>query len=747
MPVSPGVYTREFDFSDYTAQASLTNPCFVGAATKGPVGLPTRITSEGQFVSTFGRPVATVGVPLAENGPYAVIQYLKTGGTALYLRVANAACTAAAASLPGYTGGSNGTAPSGTVALGTTAGGTQPTNHDTVSLLFASTTYNFEFLSSGSSVSGVGSVGTLTGGTLYTSGTYTNVALTVVSGSAGTGATANITVAGGAVTSVTIVAPGANYSTTSVLSCLAAGIGGTGTGFQFTVASVANTGVLIGGNAASTLANLSAVLAQNVANVTVANTTAALAPTLTVTSTLVGSITFTLSRTGTAAVVANTAGSAASLGTATATGLTVNAAYNYTGVAYTNPGSWANGMQIAVTSPSASINALPNTVDIAVFVPDTAGNLQLVEQYNRLSLDSTQQNYIVTALTTGVPGVYSASSYINVTITTAPTSLLSGTYTLSGGADAISSLTDADYIGTVSGQTSTGLQALTNQEQVIFNVLSIPGKGTAGQTVAVINAALALAAARGDFLFLVDPPFGLSVAGVVNWHNGTSGLSNAPTLPIDSNYAALYWPWKQVTDAYSGTSIWLPPSTAVLPAMALSDKAAGPWFPVAGVTRGKVQANKIEYSPTQNDRDLLIGQNTTNRVNPLVNFAQSGLTIWGNKTLQRKTTALGSIHIRRMMLYVEAVIAAAARSIVFNPNDQVTWVELSALCNSTLKAVKAQRGMTDFHVICDSTTNTPDLVAQNTCRVRVLIKPTPAAEIILLDYNVVAQGVTLASNQ
>jgi len=71
-------------------------------------------------------------------------------------------------------------------------------------------------------------------GAAYTNGTYNNVPLT---GGSGIEATANITVAGGVVTTVTVVNPGINYIIGDTLSVLAADVGGTGAGFVYTITS------------------------------------------------------------------------------------------------------------------------------------------------------------------------------------------------------------------------------------------------------------------------------------------------------------------------------------------------------------------------------------------------------------------------------------------------------------------------------------------------------------------------------
>jgi hypothetical protein len=78
----------------------------------------------------------------------------------------------------------------------------------------------------------IATLGAIAGGTGYTNGSYNGVAL---QGGSGSGATADITVAGGAVTAVTIVNGGAGYKSGDSLTASVAG----GTGFSVAVASTA----------------------------------------------------------------------------------------------------------------------------------------------------------------------------------------------------------------------------------------------------------------------------------------------------------------------------------------------------------------------------------------------------------------------------------------------------------------------------------------------------------------------------
>jgi hypothetical protein len=83
------------------------------------------------------------------------------------------------------------------------------------------------------SIGGVNATSITNAGSAYTNGTYTGVALT---GGNGTGATANITVAGNVVTVVTIATRGVNYSVADVLTATIPG----GSGFQLTVDTLMN---------------------------------------------------------------------------------------------------------------------------------------------------------------------------------------------------------------------------------------------------------------------------------------------------------------------------------------------------------------------------------------------------------------------------------------------------------------------------------------------------------------------------
>jgi hypothetical protein len=761
MPVSPGIYVREFDFSQYAQQLGSTTLAIIGGATQGDLNKPTILTNEADLISKFGKPLTT------DYAVQSAVQYFRNGGRKMvFTRVANGSASANYP-VPGTTGGSAATSGSGTVVF---VASTNPADGETVTVRTRSTPY---------CTLQNDSVGTLGNTTITRVGANITVA-GMASGTATAKATGSITLAaqpadtntislddgaggtetfefesGGGVTPGNIaVTIGADMWATMdalVTAINAAAINITATNaasktFEFDNNSSVGAGnipVLIAtGSALGTLNNLIAAIAANMAGlVTVQNTTVTV-PQATITNVLTGLVSNApLAKTGSGNLtVSGMAGGLDAVAGAVNTVLTATAK---------SPGTWGNGVQVQVVSPSAVIGATAGNFDLLVYVPvDDGSSVYLAERFSNLSLSSTSDRYVVNILTYGKTGEVAASQVITVALANASATISGGTYTLGqapgvAGLDGITGLTSSDYIGTVSGNTATGLQALRNPETTEFNLLAIPGI----TDTAVINAVISAATARGDFLYLLDAPFGLDRDGVIAWHNGTNNaVPNSPAAPIASSYVALYWSWCKVEDSYNSTTIWLPPCGLVAGAMAASDNAVGPWLAVAGYTRGVLaSALDVEYSPTQADRDLLEGLDTTNRVNPII-ISSDGIVIFGNRTTQRKRTALDSIHIRRMLIHAEKLCATAVRVLVFDPNDAQTWRTFTRLCNDVLDVIKGARGIEEFKVICDSTTN-PAVQRQNkTMRGKLLIKPVEAAEIIILDFALFATGANFDEN-
>lgn len=310
---------------------------------------------------------------------------------------------------------------------------------------------------------------------------------------------------------------------------------------------------------------------------------------------------------------------------------------------------------------------------------------------------------------------------------------------LKSGTNGIPAQTDSLHstlIGEVTDTGKTGMKVLDN-DLLNLSMAAVPGF-TADE---VQNALITLAEETKEFLAVVSPPYAVgSVQNAIDWSNG---LSTERTAAINSSYAAIYWPWVKVFSPYDGVDRWYDPAIYGIRQMCVTDEVAESWFAPAGFTRGRLtKPTDVEIGLSQGDRDSLYSDG--NVINPIVNFPQQGITIFGQRTAQRAPSALDRINVRRMMIIIRKIILASTRGFAFEPNDPDTWGQVESLTTSLIDPIARGRGITDFEVTCDSTTNTPDRIEKGELWCKVVIRPTKTAEIIVFELNLVNQSASIS---
>jgi hypothetical protein len=284
----------------------------------------------------------------------------------------------------------------------------------------------------------------------------------------------------------------------------------------------------------------------------------------------------------------------------------------------------------------------------------------------------------------------------------------------------------------------SGIFAFANPEVYDITLILIPGASSG----AVIGQALQMCETRGDVLYIVDSPFGLRAQQVVDWHNGIlySDLAQA----INSSYGALYHPWLKIFDQFSGQNIFIPPSGHVSSVYARTDKVAEQWFAPAGLNRGHLLTPlDTEVDLTQGERDLMYGFG--NAVNPIVNFPQDGITVWGQRTLQRKQSALDRVNVRMLLIYIKKNATVFLRNFIFEPNDKITRAQVVNVSTSFLADIAARRGLQAYNVVCDERNNTAERIDRNELYVAYFLKPTRAAEFIVLSLVVLRTDASFSA--
>lgn len=302
--------------------------------------------------------------------------------------------------------------------------------------------------------------------------------------------------------------------------------------------------------------------------------------------------------------------------------------------------------------------------------------------------------------------------------------LTDGTYDLADGDDGITGLTSSEYIAGLDEQAPDTMD---------IELLAVPGVTDAE----VVTKGLSIAETRGDCLFLVDPPAGLDYEDAIAWHNGTGDYDDHAAF--NSSYGAMYWSWQYIYDEVTDQEVLVPPSVVVAATIAYSDSISQKWYAPAGLTRGVIKnALRSEFIPDSSVQDLVYSD--PNNINPIITHANSGLVIFGQKTLHRTTTALDRVNVRRLLCYIKRFLKDICKTLVFEPNDEATWNSFEDLATPRLRTIQTDRGIYDFKIIKGENIITDEDIDNYRMPVQVLIKPTKTAEYIPVDLVITSTG-------
>ena len=293
------------------------------------------------------------------------------------------------------------------------------------------------------------------------------------------------------------------------------------------------------------------------------------------------------------------------------------------------------------------------------------------------------------------------------------------------------------------------LKTIEDPEVVKYDILSVPGVTREIVTNKVLN----ICAERGDSLGIIDIAQGFAPAGVEDTSNQTGSIKatidELDGRQLNTSYGACYYPWIRLRDSLAGNGdvIMAPPSIAGIGAIARSEAVSEPWFAPAGFNRGGIRqlggrtgpqcVGTWEHLTKQNRDDLY-----QNNINPIARFpAVNEIVIFGQKTLQQTPSALDRINVRRLMIYLKKTIGQIADTILFDQNVMQTWLRFRGEADRVLGQVQARLGITEYKLILDETTTTPDLIDRNILYAKVFVKPARAIEYIVVDFIITRTGV------
>ena len=296
----------------------------------------------------------------------------------------------------------------------------------------------------------------------------------------------------------------------------------------------------------------------------------------------------------------------------------------------------------------------------------------------------------------------------------------------------------------------SGYSLFENESEVDVDFLLMgSGKYDKPDTRALATKLIQVAEARKDAVAFISPHRGAILTDTSDDTAVTiNSVEDATTNIIDffnpitsSSYGIFDSGYKYMYDRFNDVFRYVPLNGDIAGTCARNDINNFPWFSPAGTARGTIlNAVKLAYNPGKVQRDRLY----SSRVNPVIFSPGSGIILFGDKTGFAKASAFDRINVRRLFIFLEDAIAAAARDQLFEFNDEITRANFVNIVEPFLRDVQAKRGIQDFLLICDETNNTPDVIDRNEFLADVYIKPARSINFIGLTFVATRTGVSFS---
>jgi len=324
------------------------------------------------------------------------------------------------------------------------------------------------------------------------------------------------------------------------------------------------------------------------------------------------------------------------------------------------------------------------------------------------------------------------------------------TYTLAGGKNygGKTGLTTAGSLFSGLDDIISGYTIFENTEnyETSFILMGSANYTSKSDAQALANKCIQVAEARQDSIAFISPYrqafLSDSTVGTVTVNNDDTITDNVVSFyaPVTSStYAVFDSGYKYMYDRFNDTFRYIPLNGDIAGTCARNDINQFPWFSPAGTSRGTIlNAVKLAYNPGKVQRDKLY----SNRINPVIFSPGAGIILFGDKTGYGKSSAFDRINVRRLFIYLEDAISAAAKDQLFEFNDEITRTNFVNIVEPFLRDVQSKRGVYDYVVVCDETNNTAAVIDSNEFVADIYIKPARSINFIGLTFIATRTGVS-----
>ena len=298
----------------------------------------------------------------------------------------------------------------------------------------------------------------------------------------------------------------------------------------------------------------------------------------------------------------------------------------------------------------------------------------------------------------------------------------------------------AETLSATSGEIITGLTEFADTETLNIDYL-LMGPGDAASktnTQAIAAKVLSVCSGRKDCVGFLSPYYG-DVVGVTSSATQTENVVDFYDNMQATSFGVFDNGWKYVYDRFADKYRYVPLNGDVAGLCASVTANGTPWFSPAGLNRGAIRgAVKLAFSPTKSERDTLY----QNRINPVTSLPGQGIVLFGDKTALASPSAFDRINVRRLFNVIEKTIGNAAKGVLFELNDEFTRNNFKNVVEPFLRGIQAERGITDFLVVCDTTNNTGAIIDANEFKADFYIKPARSINFITLTFIATRTGVS-----
>lgn len=369
-------------------------------------------------------------------------------------------------------------------------------------------------------------------------------------------------------------------------------------------------------------------------------------------------------------------------------------------------------------------DAAPALGTVHVAVIDTDGAISGVE-------GSVLEAYSGLSLTAGAKKFDGSSNYID-TVLELNSSYIRGKATSGISGASYENMTgglDGDDEATIAvGKLAAGYDLYQTSEVVdISLILQGSPRGSVLANYLIDN----VAEKRRDSVVFISPDVTPGTYSAQDVVNAVASINGSSYAVVDSGFKYQY-------DKYNDVYRWIPMNGDIAGLCARTDDQRDPWFSPAGYQRGSLKnVVKLSLNPTKAERDLLY----KNGINPVIIQPGQGTILFGDKTFLNQPSAFDRINVRRLFIVLEKAIAIAAKSTLFEFNDEFTRAQFRNLVEPYLRDVQGRRGIFDFRVVCDTTNNTGEVIDRNEFVGDIYVKPARSINFIQLNFVAVRTGV------